>query len=195
MSVPLFNPDEQRALEQMIAQSALVQTVHSFWSDIGLPDCWLVAGCIAQTVWNHRHGFAPDHGLRDIDIVYFDPCNLSAEREAENQQRVADLLAPLPVKVDVKNEARVHLWYEERFGYALTPYTSTQNAIATFPTTATSIGVQPTPSGLNICAPFGLSDLLSLVVRPNKTQIERQTYEDKVKRWRTLWPELIIVDW
>jgi hypothetical protein len=48
------------------------------------------------------------------------------------------LVATLGGVHDVKNEARVHLWYERRFGRHLEPYRSTGDAIATWPTTASS---------------------------------------------------------
>ncbi|MBZ9792989.1 nucleotidyltransferase family protein, partial [Rhizobium sp. 3T7] len=96
---------------------------------------------------------------------------------------------------DVKNQARVHSWYEAKFGYSIDPYTSTVEAITTFPTTAAAVGLRPGHANLELCAPYGLSDLLSVVVRPNKKQIAREIYEKKVNRWTALWPELKIVSW
>src|SRR5437899_6635367 len=60
-------------------------------------------------------------------------------RSASYERRLRDLFQHLPIKLDVKNEARVHLWYEDRFGYAIKPYLSSADAIATFPTTATAV--------------------------------------------------------
>src|SRR4029077_1736826 len=110
--------------------------------------------------------------------------------EASHERRVRNLFQHLPIKLDVKNEARVHLWYEDRFGYAIKPYSSSADAIATFPTTATAVGVRQVCGKLECCAPFGLDDLFSLVVRPNKRQITRAIYEAKVDRWRSIWPLL-----
>ena len=133
--------------------------------------------------------------MLDVDLVYFDATDFSERQEACRAERLRDLFSGLPVRIDAKNEARVHLWYTAKFGYAIAPYTSATHAITTFPTTATAVGVQPTSSGLSITAPFGLSDLLGLVVRPNKTQITRSIYEAKIARWRSFWPGLSIVDW
>ncbi len=101
----------------------------------------------------------------------------------------------LSLKLDVKNEARVHLWYEEKFGYPIPPYRSTAAAIATFPTTATSIGVRWCGGRLECCAPYGLDDLFRLIVRPNKVQITQAVYEAKVARWRAEWPQLAFLPW
>lgn len=75
------------------------------------------------------------------------------------------------------------------------PYTSAMQAIATFPTTATSIGVRPGAEGLALHAPFGTADLFGAIVRPNKAQITRAIYEAKVLRWLAMWPRLKIIEW
>ena len=165
------------------------------FEEIALPDSWLVAGGIAQTVWNLSCGQPAERGLKDVDLIYFDAADLSFEAEASHERRVRELFRRLPVKLDVKNEARVHLWYEERFGYAIEPYLSSAGAIATFPTTATAVGVRWRRGNWECCTPFGLYDLFSLVVRPNKKQITRAIYEAKVDRWRPIWPGLTFLPW
>jgi hypothetical protein len=187
--------EKVKELERILFASPILEPIFRQWSGISLPDCWLAAGAVAQTVWNAAFGFTPDHGLSDVDLVYFDAADLSEVGEARHAERLQILFAGLPVRLDVKNEARVHLWYEGKFGYAISPYTSTAHAITTFPTTATAIGAQPTSQGLSISAPFGLSDLFGLIVRPNKTQITRSIYEAKLARWRSIWPKLTFIDW
>jgi hypothetical protein len=115
---------------------------------------------------------------------------LSGETEAGHESRLRDLFRALPLKPDVKNEARVHLWYKDRFGYPIEPYSSSADAIATFPTTATSVGIRRVFGQFECCAPFGFDDLFGLVVRPNKRQITRAIYEAKIARWRSIWPDL-----
>jgi hypothetical protein len=188
-------PSQETQLRAVLSRSPIVATVVGRWSEVGLPDCWLVAGCVAQTVWNDAFGRPAGHGISDIDLVYFDGADLSAEAEARHAERIRTLFADLGLWVDVKNEARVHLWYAEKFGKALAPYVSTEDAIATFPTTATAVGVQPRANGLRVFSPYGLSDLLGLIVRPNKKQITRPIYDAKVKKWLARWPDLRVVPW
>lgn len=146
-----------------------------------------MAGAIAQTVWNHRTGRAPGHGMADIDIVYFDPDDLSAQAEKVAEARLTRLFAALPVRLDVKNQARVHLWYEARSGRAIQPYRSVDDAIATYPTTATAIGIRPDGAGgIACCAPFGTDDLFALVVRSNYRLVSQAVYEAKAERWRAM---------
>lgn len=162
--------------------------------ELGLPDCFVAAGCLAQTVWNVKHGRDPVADIKDIDIVYFDP-DLSETREREHQERVRRQFPGLPLALDVKNEARVHLWYERSFGYPISPYESVESAIETFPTTATAIGIRKGDYGYEVFAPFGVDDLLDLVVRPNKVQITQGIYASKVRRWKAIWPKLEVVPW
>jgi hypothetical protein len=183
------------ALSRVLMSSPVLAPLLARWPSIALPDCWLASGAVAQSVWNDAFGFAPDHGLSDVDLVYFDASDLSERTEARHEARLRQLFADVAHRIDVKNEARVHLWYADKFGKALAPYRSTADAISTFPTTATCVGVRPDGAGLAITAPFGLSDLTGLIVRPNKTQISQDVYDAKVARWRPLWPGLTFIDW
>ena len=165
------------------------------WDELGLPDCWIVAGAIVQSYWNTVHTLPLLHGIDDVDLIYFDSSDLSEASEAQHASRINALFAELGVRFDVKNEARVHLWYEDRFGYPIEPYASSPDAIDTFPTTAGSIGVRPAGDAIECYASFGFDDLLQMVVRPNKRQVTREVYDRKVARWKELWPMLDIVDW
>jgi uncharacterized protein len=182
-------------LEVALWQNKWLGEILERFEEVALPDSWLVAGCIAQTIWNLGYGQSAEFGLKDVDLIYFDEQDLSFEAEAGHERRVRDLFRHLPIKLDVKNEARVHLWYEDRFGCAIKPYLSSADAIATFPTTATAVGVRQIRGKLECCAPFGLDDLFGLVVRPNKRQITRAIYEAKVDRWRPIWPRLTFLPW
>ena len=162
---------------------------------LGLQDCYLSAGCVAQTVWNAAHGKPPAADIGDYDVVYFDAGDLTEQAENEASARVRNSMAGLPVVVDVKNQARVHLWYRQRFGYDIEPYTSTEDAIATWPTTATAIGVRLSHGRPQFFAPYGLDDLLSLVVRANRVQITPEIYRSKVARWTRHWPNLTVLPW
>ena len=158
---------------------------------------WAVgAGALAQTVWNHLHGFPDRHGIRDIDIVYFDGSDLSEDAESRVIEAMTTIFGDLGPALDVKNQARVHLWHERRFGVPIAPYRSLEDAIGTWPTTATAVALAPAFDGsLRMIAPFGLEDLLAGIVRPNKRQITENVYLRKIDRWRPVWPKLDIRPW
>jgi hypothetical protein len=183
------------ALERMLQASTAVGTILDRVRGLSLPDWYLGAGAITHTVWNDLHGYAPARGIKDYDIVYFDAGDLTSDGEAHVGDAVRSLFVDLGVRVDVKNQARVHLWYERRFGKRIEPYRSSGDAISTWPTTATSVGVRVEDRGMTVCAPFGLHDVFAMVVRPNKTLITRDIYDEKVRRWRATWPRLTVLDW
>lgn len=182
-------------LEESLRDNAVISTLLNDWTEIGLANCWIVAGAVVQSYWNKVHGFSPLHGVSDVDIVYFDSRDLSEESEACHSVRISNLYKGLPVRFDIKNEARVHLWYGSRFGYPIDAYSSAEAAIDTFPTTAGAIGIRPVGDAIECYASFGVDDLVELVVRPNKRQITRSIYTKKVARWRSVWPRLNIVEW
>lgn len=180
----------------IVRQHPVLKAIMERWDFISLPDCWLSGSAIAQAVWNHTFNLDPEHGLADVDLVYFDAADLSEAHELGEARRVTRHLSDVPMHLDVKNQARVHVWYALRFGYPIPPYRSVTQAISTFPTTSAAIGIRPgSVEALEIFAPFGLSDLLKPIVRPNQKQITKEIYEAKRKRWRTNWPKLQFVDW
>ncbi len=181
-------------LETILRNNPDLDALLDRFAEIALPDAWIVAGSLAQTVWNHRFGLAAKHGIGDIDLVYFDP-DLTEATEEAHAQRLPALFPELSAWLDVKNQARVHQWYGEKFGRPLTPYTSTPNAIATYPTTATSVGIRRLDGQTEICAPFGLADLFAGIVRPNKALVTETVYAAKATRWRAAWPGLTIIPW
>ncbi|HEY1348684.1 MAG TPA: nucleotidyltransferase family protein [Ktedonobacteraceae bacterium] len=182
------------SIERILAKSQTVMEVLRKAPVIGLPHWYVGAGAIAQTVWNALHGYPFDHGLKDCDLVYFDP-DLRAQTQDAYRQRAGELFAALPVEVELTNEARVHLWYSKQFGRDIPPYPSTEAAIDTWPTTATAVGVRYCRDQFQVYAPYGPGDLLGMIVRPNKRLASREVYEHKVRRWKNVWPQLEIVAW
>ncbi|WP_443667748.1 nucleotidyltransferase family protein [Kibdelosporangium philippinense] len=107
-------------------------------AELALPGWYLAAGCVFQTVWNVRTGRPPTHGIRDYDLMYFDDSDLSWEAEDAVIRSAEFGDAP----VEIRNEARVHLWYEKKFGVPCPPYNSTEDAIGTFAAVACCVGVR-----------------------------------------------------
>ncbi|MGW0805503.1 nucleotidyltransferase family protein [Nonomuraea sp. NPDC002799] len=161
---------------------------------LDLPGWWVAAGAVAQTIWNHVTGRAPEHGIKDYDLIYYDSTDLSWEAEDRAIRAGREVFGDVPV--EIRNEARVHLWYERRFGVPCPPYVSAEDAIGSFPATACCLGVRLTGSGAwRLHAPYGVADAFDLVVRPNPRQAPRHVYEAKAERWAGTWPELTVLPW
>src|SRR5690348_15494103 len=82
---------------------------------LALPDALLGSGCLVQTVWNVRTGRAVDYGIADYDVFYFDR-DTSWEAEDNVIHRLGAAFRKLRVKVEARNQARVHLWYPDKHG-------------------------------------------------------------------------------
>ncbi len=195
-SLPMLlgSVNQSQVLVESLRSNGTLWEALSCLSALQLPDWYVGAGCVAQTVWDLTCGKPAHGGIRDYDLVYFDP-DLSEAAEQGVRERATALLADLGVVVDVANQARVHLWYRERFGYDIRPYTSLHDAISTWPTTASAVAVRPENGTLLIHAPFGLDDLFDLVVRANRVQITHRLYEEKTSRWLLHWPTLRVLPW
>jgi hypothetical protein len=183
------------AFERMVLTNPLVASILDRLPRLGLPDCWLAAGALFQTVWNCLTDQAPTTGIRDYDLNYFDDSDTGWDAEDDAIRRAAFVFADLPEQIEVRNEARVHLWYESKFGVSCPPFTSTSAAVASFPSTSSCFGVRPGDGRLEIYAPFGFTDLFELRARPNPLLAPRAVYETKTSRWREQWPQLQVLPW
>lgn len=165
--------------------------------DLDLPDAMIFSGAIYQPVWNHLTGRATDYGIKDYDVAYHDASDTSYEAEDVVIQRVAAAFEPpLRELVEVRNQARVHLWFEKKFG-ADEPYPPLENSAAAlkrFVATAFCVGVRmEADDALSVFAPFGLDDLFALHLRPNPLRVkgaggwERTTASAKAR-----WPEITV---
>lgn len=197
LSVKNLNTKEEfKLLEKIIMSSDPIKEVILKASSIGLKNYYIGAGCIAQTVWNYFFNKPLMYGIKDIDFVYFDDKNLDLEAENYVVRKVKEFYPNIKLELDVKNEARVHLWYKSHFGYEIKPYKTLEAAIDSWPTTATAVGVRKEKDGaFKVYAPFGLEDLLSKIVRANKKQITEEIYNEKVHKWIKKWPDLKIIPW
>lgn len=186
--------EQVKALKKVLQYNQTLCRVAEESEKLGLTNYYLGAGCIAQSVWNYQNGNPTLHGIDDIDFVYYDD-DLSLEAENSVVEAVKKRFSDCPLRIDVKNQARVHIWYWSHFGYDIAPYNSLESAINTWPTTATAIGIRQVNGQLKVYAPYGLNDLFSQIVRPNKLQITQEIYEKKVNKWLRNWPSLTIVPW
>jgi hypothetical protein len=161
---------------------------------VDAPDWLINAGVIRDAVWDAYHG-RPPAVPRDIDLGFFDPDDLSPQREDAVEAALRACAPELPW--EAKNQAAVHLWYPRRFGTWVAPFASTAEAVATFPETGACVGVRLGGDGaIEVVAPHGLGDLLGCVCRHNPTRVSREFYERRLaeKGWRERWPRMRVID-
>src|ERR1700679_3698917 len=88
-----IDAEDVAKLRRIVMSSPIIGPIMRRWSSVALPDCWLVAGGVVQTVWNDAFGFAPEDGIADIDLVYFDTGDLSEATEHAYETRVRQAFA------------------------------------------------------------------------------------------------------
>lgn len=161
-----------------------------------LPQWRVVAGCVYQTVWNVLTGRPRGTGIRDYDLIYFDAADTSWAAEDAVIRRFAPWVAGLPAPVEVRNQARVHLWYEARFGSPYPPLASADAALERYMAVMHAVGLRLEADGtFDIVAPFGLEDIFALVMRPNRALANAASYAAKAARVRETWPEVMVLPW
>lgn len=160
---------------------------------LDIDDAWLVAGSLFQSFWNLQAGNAVAAGIKDYDIFYFDPSDLSYEAEDAVVRRAAMIFADLDALIDIKNQARVHLWYRDRFGADWAPVASARESIGRFMVRCTCVGLQPRADGtLDLAAPYGIDELTRGELRPNAASPNLGGFNAKAESYRARWPWLTI---
>jgi hypothetical protein len=136
---------------------------------LDLPDWLIMSGAVYQRVLNALTGRSPDYGVRDYDLGYFDASDISYDAEDAVIRRVAAaLVEPLRSAVEVRNQARVHVWFEGHFREPYTPLLCTAEALERFVSPMFAVGVRlDLDDRLHVAAPFGLADLFALRLQPN----------------------------
>jgi GrpB-like predicted nucleotidyltransferase (UPF0157 family) len=190
----ILEKDKVSELVKILSKNNVVMDILKKAPTLEMKNWYLGAGCISQTVWNYKFGFDLNNGINDYDLVYFDESDTSYEAEDKYIQEGKKLFGDVPV--EIRNQARVHLWYKSHFGGEIEPYESVEDAIRTWPTTSNAIGIRIDENeNFKIFSPFGLSDLMGLIVRANKIKITEEIYMKKVDRWTKVWPNLVVVPW
>ena len=156
---------------------------------------WCIgAGAVRNLVWDALHGFHTPSALSDIDVARFDAADLSAQADAQMQRRLTDAHPLVPW--EVTNQAAVHTWFEAAFGYAVSPLVSLEDAVASWPEFATSVGLTlRDDDSIDVIAPYGLDDLFAMVVRRNPARVSVDTFRKRIeqKQYRKRWPRVTIV--
>ena len=158
---------------------------------LGLRQSFLTAGCVFQSAWNHTAGRPPGWGVKDYDVFYFDDSDLSREAEDAVIRRVHEATADLGATIEVKNQARVHLWYEQRFKAPYPRLASAREGIDRYLIACTRVGIDLADGSLH--APDGLGDLAAGILRMNPLLPMPEMFAVKALDYQARWPWLRIV--
>src|SRR5438270_13513032 len=133
MSMPGVEASESELRERLTAilhATSPLMRVLSVARHLCLPDWLVFSGAVYQPVLNRLTGRPLDYGIKDYDLAYFDASDLSYEAEDAVIRRVnAAFAEPLRSIVEVRNQARVHLWFEGKFVEPYAPLPCTAEAL------------------------------------------------------------------
>jgi len=152
--------------------------------DLCLPDGAVGAGFVRSAVWDDAHGFSRPTPLPDIDVLFFDARNRSRGREAAIERALGRRLPGLPFSA--RNQARMHRRNRDA------PYRDTADALRFWLETATCVAVRLTRRGtIDVIAPYGLGDVLSLRSRPTpagRRKPDQYAARMAARNWPATWP-------
>jgi hypothetical protein len=180
--------DLEERLEEIVRETPALMDVLRRARDLDLPDWLIFSGAVYQRVLNRLTGRDADYGIKDYDLGYFDPTDISYDAEDVVIRRVAAAFEPpLREMVEVRNQARVHLWFEGKFGEPYPPLANSAEALTRFVSPLFAVAVRlEADGGMTIMAPFGLEDLFALRLRPNPLRPTggfARTAASAVARW------------
>lgn len=185
----LLNIDD---LITLIAADSWMMDVLRLTAQLALPDWCICAGFVRSKVWDTLHGFDIPTPLQDVDVVFFDPLHTDEHYEKAQESILRAWRSDIPWSV--KNQARMHIHNQDD------PYTSTTDALSKFPETPTAVGVTLRDGIPELVAPYGIDDLVQLVVKPTPHytthwETKRSTYKQRMasKQWELIWQKLSIV--
>jgi uncharacterized protein len=185
-----FKTQRDFLLEAVFADPAAKRVIEGAHA-LGLPDPALMAGAIYGAVWNALTGRAPGYGINDYDLAYHDAGDLGEAAEDRVIRRAAEAFADLDVEVEVRNQARVHIWFGRKFDVVRAPVRDTCDAIAQFASHIHSVGVRLDANGApELLAPWGLAGLFRLQVHPVEVLADPAGWNRKCDRQGALWPEV-----
>ena len=183
--------DLEARLGEIVRADADLMHVLTTVRGLKLNDWRVFSGAVYQSVWNHVTGRPTGYGRKDYDLGYFDP-DVSWNAEDEVIKRVAAAFDPsFRDLVEVRNQARVHLWFEGKFGEPYDALTGTDEALSRFVAPAFSVAVRlEDDDTISVAAPFGLEDVFAMVLRPNPVRGRANGWDRVVESARGRWPEL-----
>lgn len=187
---------QEQVLKDIVCADPVLLDLLTGLEKMDLPDWLLVSGGIYNNVWNYLTGRQSMNGVKDLDVFYFDGADLSYRAEDDQIKRVEAVFAHLPLPVELRNQARVHLWAPQKFGNDFAPLKSSAEMLGKFASKTHSVGVKMDAQGqLEVIAPFGLDDIFSFRIVPNYALNNRDAHEKKGARALEHWPELTILPW
>lgn len=177
---------------EIINNSPYLSNLLKIVKGLNLEEWSIGAGVIRDIIWSELHEIKPDTP-RDVDVVFFDE-KVSPKKDKEIQLYLRKEYPNIPW--EVTNQAFVHLWHEKKFEFPIQPIRSLEEAISTWPDTATCIGAYLDTRGeIGIIAPYSLDDLFNMVLRHNPKKVPREIFLKRIesKKLKQKFPKVKVI--
>lgn len=183
---------------RILEKNKELMQILKFVDSLNLPNYYIAAGSVFQTIWNYFDNLDLNYNIKDIDVIYCDNTDLSVDKDIEIYNKIKDYCNKfnLNYDVDVSNEARMHLWKCEHEGINMEQYKNSEDAINNWIATVHAIGITLVNNEIKVYAPYGLSDIYSKTIRPIKHKYtSKKLYDKKVNSWNKRFDNLNIIEW
>lgn len=190
--------DQNELFISILSKNDDLMCILNYICDLELPNFYIAAGSVFQTIWNFYDGVSLNNGIKDIDIIYYDSNNLSKSDEQELEDKIVTHFSEvgLSYEFDIHNEARMHLWKKENENKNIGQYLNSEDAIDKWIATVHAVGITKSNGVIKVYAPYGLSDIFSRTIRPIKHKYNsKDLYDKKVKSWSSRFDNLNIIEW
>ena len=190
----MSNDLEARLVEIVRADPGLMHVLTGIRSQ-RLPDWRVFSGAVYQSVWNALTGRPAGYGVRDYDVGYYDPDTSWDAEDVIIKRVAASFEEPFRSMVEVRNQARVPIWFPAHFGEPYDPLSGTDEALARFVAPAFAVGVRlELDDAISVAAPLGLEDMFALTLRPNPNRPMARDWARVIEKARARWPELSVFE-
>ena len=189
---------QNEILINILKRNTNLMKVLDFIDTLNLPNYYIAAGSVFQTIWNYFDNVDLNNNIKDIDVIYYDKTNLDVNKDIDICNKIIEFCKNnnLNYEIDVSNEARMHLWKKEHENKDVEQYRNSEDAINYWIANMHAIGITKINNELYVYAPFGLSDIYSRTIRPIKHKYNsKELYDKKVKSWSSRFDNLNIVEW
>lgn len=190
--------EQNEIFVSILKQNTELMMILEYISKLKLPNFYIAAGSVFQTIWNYYDTKPLNYGIKDIDIIYYDSNNISKETEQQLENKIINHFKKINLnyEFDVHNEARMHLWKKENENKNIDQYKNSEDAINQWIATVHAIGITKENDEIKVYAPYGLSDIFSRTIRPIKHKANsKELYDKKATSWNQRFDNLTIIEW
>ena len=186
------------ALPLFLKKNDELMDVLNYIEKLKIPNFYIAAGSVFQTIWNYYDNNDLNYNIKDIDVIYYNSSDLSVETDIKYYNLINKYCESkkYTYEIDVSNEARMHLWKKEKYNIDVEPYINSEDAIDKWIATVHAVGITKVDNKIKVYAPYGLSDIFSKTIRPIKHKYNtKEIYDKKASSWNERFNNLKIIEW